>query len=109
MTLNDIQARLEEILQTEEAPPVDWATVDRLCEELDHQLETSDENVPEIVAHFVADSDIRARDTSYGDAQRDAIRTYLATGDYFDGVTVPWWGCVALIVVAGGLVGWALA
>jgi hypothetical protein len=109
MTLSNIQARLAEILAAEEAPPVDWAAVDRLCEELDRQLEASDEDVPEIVAHFLSDSDIRARDARYGDAQRDAIRTYLATGDYFDGVGVPRWGCLVLVVVAGALVVWVLA
>ena len=109
MTLSDIQARLADILATEEAPLVDWPTVDRLCEELDRQLEVSREDVPEIVAHFLSDSDIRARDTSYGDAQRDAIRTYLATCDYFDGVAVPWWGCLAPMLVVVGVVVWALA
>ena len=109
MTLGDIQARLADILATEEAPSVDWPTVDRLCEELDRQLEVADEDMPEIVAHFLSDSDIRARDMSYGDAQRDAIRTYLATGEYFDGVAVPWWGCLALMLVVGGLAVWSLA
>ncbi len=64
--------------------------------------------MPEIVVHFLCDSDIRARDASYGDAQRDAIRTYLATGDYFDGVALPWWGCLALMALVGGLVVWAV-
>lgn len=90
--LSDIQACLEEILAAEEAPLVDWPSVDRLCEKLDRQLEASEQDVPEIVAHFLSDSDIRARDRRYGDAQRKAIRTYLSTGDYFDGVEVPWWG-----------------
>ncbi len=102
MMLSDIQARLAEILAAEEAPLVDWATLDRLCEELDRQLEASEQEVPEIVAHFLSDADIRARDRKYGDAQRDAIRTYLATGDHFDGVAVPWWGCLALMASSGG-------
>lgn len=109
MTLSNIQARLAEILAAEETRPVDWAAVDRLCEELDRQLEASEEDVPEIVSHFLSDSDIRARDGRYGDAQRDAIRTYLATGDYFNGVAVPRWGCLVLGVVAGALFLWALA
>ncbi|MDJ0276046.1 hypothetical protein QLH51_04405 [Sphingomonas sp. 2R-10] len=108
MTLSNIQARLAEILAAEATRPVDWAAVDRLCEELDHQLEASGEDVPEIVAHFLCDSDIRARDARYGDAQRDAIRTYLTTGDYFDGVAVPRWGCLVLLVVAAALFVWAL-
>jgi hypothetical protein len=61
------------------------------------------------VAHCLSDRDIRARDARYGDTQREAIRTYLATGDYFDGVVLPWWGCLALLVVAGGVVIWAVA
>lgn len=109
MTLSDIQGRLAEILAAEETRPVDWAAVDRLCEKLDSQLEVSEEDVPEIVSHFLSDSDIRARDARYGNAQRDAIRTYLATGDYFDGVAVPRWGCLVLVVVAGVLFVWALA
>lgn len=109
MTSCDVQARLAEILAAEEAPSVDWPTVDRLCEELDRQLESSEDDVPEVVAHFLSDSDIRAHDLRYGDAQRGAIRTYLATGDYFDGVAVPWWGCLALMAGFGAVVVWALA
>jgi hypothetical protein len=109
MVLNDVQARLAVILAVEEAPSVDWPTVDRLCDELDRELDASGEDVPEIVAHVLSDSDLRARDARYGDAQRTAIHTYLATGDYFDGVALPWWGCLALLVVAGGVVLWAVA
>ena len=109
MTLGEIQARLAEILAAEEALQVDWTNVDHLCDELDRQIEASKEEVPEIVAHFLSDSDIRARDMRYGDAQRTAVRTYLSTGDYFDGVEVPWWGCLALAVVVGGVIVYALA
>ncbi|WP_374145788.1 hypothetical protein [Sphingomonas sp. 28-63-12] len=110
MAFSDLPTRLATILSAEEAPAVDWPAVDRLCDELDRDLEASGDDIPEIVAHFLSDSDIRARDASYGEAQRDAIRTYLATGDYFDGVAVPWWGCLALVVgVVGGLIAWALA
>ena len=108
MAPSDIQARLATILAAEEAPLVDWPTVDRLCNELDRAIEASSEDVAEIVAHFLSDSDIRARDTRYGDAQREAIRTYLATGVYIDGVAAPWWGCLAPLIVVGGLVVWAV-
>jgi hypothetical protein len=90
MPTSDIQARLTAIIAAEEAPVVDWHAVDRLCDELDRDLGASSDDIPEIVAHFLCDSDIRARDATYGETQRDAIRTYLATGDYFDGVAVPW-------------------
>ena len=109
MTLNDTQGRLAAILAAEEASSVDWSTVDRLCDELDRELGASREDVPEIVAHFLSDSDIRARDVRYGNAQREAIRTYLKTGDYFDGVALPWWSCLTLLVVAGGVAVWAVA
>jgi hypothetical protein len=109
MTLGDIQACLAEILAAEEELTVDWPTVDRLCDELDRQLEAFGMDTPEIVAHFLSDSDIRARDARYGAAQRAAVRTYLTTGDYFDGVEVPWWGCLALAVVGVGSIVWALA
>ena len=109
MGLNDIQARLSAILAAEETPSIDWPTVVRLCDELHRELDASSEDVPEIVAHFLSDSDIRVRDARYGDNQREAVRTYLATGDYFEGVALPWWGCLALLVVAGGLVIWAVA
>lgn len=109
MALTDIQARLAEILAAEEAAVVDWATVGRLCDQLDCELDSSKGDVPEIVAHFLADSDIRARDPRYGLAQRDAIRTYLATGDYFDGVEVPWWGCAVLVALVGGAIWWTMA
>ena len=110
MVPSDMQTRLTVILAVEEAPVVDWPAVDRLCDRLDRDLEASSDDIPEIVVHFLSDSDIRARDASYGEAQRDAIRTYLTTGDYFDGVAVPWWGCLALVVgVVGGFIAWALA
>ena len=109
MAFSDIQGCLAAILAAEEASSVDWSTVDRLCDELDRELDTSGEDVPEIVAHFLSDSDIRARDARYGDAQREAIRTYLKTGDYFDGVALPWWVCLALLIVAGVVVVWAVA
>lgn len=109
MTPGDIQAHLAEILAAEEALTVDWSIVDRLCDELNRQLEASGMDTPEIVAHFLSDSDIRARDARYGAAQRAAVRTYLSTGDYFDGVAVPWWGCLALAVVVGCSFVWALA
>lgn len=109
MATSDIQARLTRILAAEEAPIVDWPVVDRLCDELDRDLEASSDDIPEIVAHFLSDSDIRARDASYGETQRNAIRTYLATGDYFDGVAIPWWGCLALVAATGGAIAWALA
>jgi len=109
MAFSDIQGRLAAMLAAEEASSVDWSTVDRLCDELDRELDASGEDVPEIVAHFLSDSDIRARDARYGDAQREAIRTYLKTGDYFDGVALPWWGCLALLIVAGVVVVSAVA
>jgi hypothetical protein len=109
MAPSDIQGRLAAILAAEDASSVDWSNVDRLCDELDRELDASGEDVPEIVAHFLSDSDIRARDARYGDAQREAIRTYLRTGDYFDGVALPRWGCLALLLVAGGVVVWAVA
>jgi hypothetical protein len=109
MATSDLQARLTRILAAEEAPIVDWPVVDRLCDELERDLDACNDDIPEIVAHFVSDSDIRARDASYGETQRDAIRTYLATGDYFDGVAVPWWGCFALVAAVGGVIAWALA
>jgi hypothetical protein len=108
MPTSDIQARLTRILADEEALIVDWPVIDRLCEELGRDLDASSDDIPEIVAHFLSDSDIRARDASYGETQRDAIRTYLATGDYFDGVAVPWWGCFALVAAVGGAIAWAL-
>jgi hypothetical protein len=109
MTLGEMQTRLAKILAAEEALAVDWPTVDRLCEELDRQFEASQTDAPEIVAHFLADSDIRARDTRYGDTQRSALRTYLATGDYLDGIGVSWWGCLALVAVVVCSITWALA
>jgi hypothetical protein len=109
MATSDIQARLTRILAAEAAPIVDWPVVDRLCDELDRDLDASSDDIPEIVTHFLSDSDIRARDASYGETQRDAVRTYLATGDYFDGVAVPWWGCFALVAAVVGAIAWALA
>jgi len=109
MATRDIQTRLTRILAAEEAPIVDWPVVDRLCDELDRDLTASSDDIPEIVAHFLSDSDIRARDARYGESQRDAIRTYLATGDYFDGIVVPWWGCAALVAAVGGAIAWAVA
>ena len=75
MEPSDIQTRLTTIVAAEEAPVVDWSAVDRLCDQLERDLETSSDDIPEIVAHFLSDSDIRARNASYGETQRDAIRT----------------------------------
>jgi hypothetical protein len=108
MVSSDTKTRLTAILAAEEASLVDWSIIDRLCDELDRHLDASSDDIPEIVAHFLSDSDIRARDSGYGGTQRAAIRTYLATGDYFDGVAVPWWGCFALVAVVGGAIAWAL-
>lgn len=109
MVLTDIQARLAQILAVEEAAVVDWGTVDRLCDQLDRELEASKGDVPEVVAHFLSDSDIRVRDPRYSLTQRDAIRTYLANGDYFDGVGVSWWGCAVLVALVSGAIWWAMA
>ena len=109
MALNDMQTRLARIIAAEEEPVVDWPAVDVLCDELERDLEASSDDIPEIVAHFLSDSDIRARNAKYGESQRDAIRNYLATGEYFDGIAVPWWGCLVLVVVGGVVIAWALA
>ena len=106
MTQEDLQARLIEILANEEAPSIDWMTVERLCADLDSELENSGDDVPEVVAHFLSDTDIRARDSKYGDAQREAIRLYVKTGEYDDGVALPWRGCLAAIAIIGTLIAW---
>jgi hypothetical protein len=109
MVSSDTKACLTAILAAEEASIVDWSIIDRLCNKLDRDLDASSDDIPKIVAYFLSDSDIRARDSGYGEKQGDAIRTYFATGDYFDGVAVPWWVCFALLAVVGGAIAWALA
>ncbi|KQS03329.1 hypothetical protein ASG11_02860 [Sphingomonas sp. Leaf357] len=109
ITLSVLQARLANILLVEEASAPDWFAVEQLCQELDRELDASGDDVPEIVTHFLSDADIRARDRRYGDTQREAIRLYVATGKYDDGVALPWWGCLALLVLIGAMIAWASA
>lgn len=104
----ELRSRLAAILDDEEVASVDWIDIERRCLELAQEIQGREQDCPEIVAHYLCDSDIRARDSAYADRQRDGVRRYVTTGEYDDSVAVPWWGCLGfLALIAAGLV-WLL-
>lgn len=106
MDVAHLQARLAEILEAEEGEHVEWARVEHLCLNLAEELDSQRNTYPEAVAHYLSDSDIRARDPDYGDGQRAAVRQYLTTGEYDDGVVIPLWGCVTIVLILGAAMAW---
>ena len=109
MDLPQLQSRLNAILAEEEAASVDWGEVDRLCEALSRELDAPGaSHYPEIVAHFLCDSDIRCRDQAYADAQRAKVRRFVITGEYDDSVAIPWWGCLGAVLFIGAVLVWIL-
>ena len=82
MTSSDLRERLSVILAQEEQPVVDWAAVDQMLDRLSSDLKESASECPHFVWHYIADSDIRARDHVYGDHQRQEVRRFVDTGEY---------------------------
>ena len=70
MNTCDLRERLSVILAQEEQSVVDWAAVDQMLDRLSSDLKESAAACPHFVWHFIADSDIRAKDPVYGNHQR---------------------------------------
>lgn len=104
MEMDELRRRLAVILAAEEQEPADWPEVQRLTSELLPQLHV--DATPEIIHHFLDDADIRARDEVYAAHQRREVRRFVESGDYDDGIQVPLWGCVVVVLLAGGLILW---
>lgn len=77
MTLDQLKTDLTAILAVEEATPVDWARVDRMCLELIRKLPTEDSYPKEVVYHYLDDSDVRRKDPAYGRGQRVRLHRWL--------------------------------
>lgn len=108
METTDLRARLADILAKEEADQVDWSVIEHLCLDLANDLNRTGDDYPEAVAHYLCDSDIRSRDPKYAEGQREAVKRFVATGEYDDGVVVPGWGCLAVIGLIGAGILWLL-
>jgi hypothetical protein len=105
----DLRRRVGAILAAEDAEPPDWARVELLSNELLQQLSAEPETeCPEIVNHYLDDSDIRSNDGAYAKRQRQEIRRFVTTGEYPESTPIPLWACAVVLAVALGLVIWLL-
>lgn len=106
MEANELRSRLAAILAVEEREPTDWFEVERLADEL--QQEVPIDATPEIVHHYLDDADIRSRDARYGRRQRQEVRRYVDFGEFDDGTSIPWWGCVLVLLAVAAVIKWLL-
>ena len=79
MTLDELRGDLHAILAAEEQPNIDWPMVEVMCLRAIDRLnsEGQPEFPYEIVYHFLDDADIRQRDASYAEVQRERLMTWL--------------------------------
>jgi hypothetical protein len=78
MTEAELKSRLAQILAEEDRTPANWDRVELLCHDLSRELRADVcDTCPEHVYHFIADCDIRRRDTEYAEAQRANLRGFL--------------------------------
>ena len=106
----DLRKRLAAILAREQQLVVDWTAVGQMADQLSHDLKAGGSDCPHFVWHFLADSDIRAKDAVYGDDQRAEVRHFVETGEYdhdWDKGIQPW-GCMAAVLGVGGLMFWLM-
>ena len=108
MDTTALRQRLGDILREEERSDVDWGAVERMCEELDQDLDGQpDLDCPHIVFHFLSDADIRAKEPDYARGQRVEILRFVETGECNDSKPVRSWGCFAALAAAiGALLFW---
>ena len=100
----DLRQRLAAVLGEEERDVVDWTIVDHMLHRLYEDLKGCE--YPHFVSHFIADSDIRAKDAVYGDHQRLEIRSFVDTGEFEESKEGSRLGCWALAAAFGGLAIW---
>jgi hypothetical protein len=109
VNVTDLRRRVGAILAAENAERPDWAQVERLTDELLQQLSAEpDTECPEIVNHYLDDSDIRSNDEAYAKRQREEIRRFVTAGEYRKGTPIPLWTCAVVLAVALGVVIWLL-
>lgn len=107
--MDDLRRRIGQILAIEDSDPPDWPQVERLTDELQQELEAEpDTKLPEVIGHYLDDSDIRARDEAYAAHQREAVRRFVDTGNYADSTPVPMWTCAVALAAVLGLIGWLI-
>jgi hypothetical protein len=105
----DLRRRVGAILAAEDAQPPDWAQVERLSDELLQQLTSEPETeCPEIVNHYLDDSDIRSNDEAYAKGQREEVRRFVTTGQYRDSTPISLWTCAVVLAVTVVLMVWLL-
>jgi hypothetical protein len=110
MDMLELQSRVGAILAIEERQPIDWQRVDLLTLQLKRELLDATDT-PEIVNHFLDDTDIRRRpgEEAYAERQRAELRRFVATGEHDPGKTIPLWTCGVALAVAAALIGWLLS
>ena len=107
MNSSDLRERLSVILAQEEQSMVDWAAVDQMLDRLSSDLkESGASECPHFVWHFIADSDIRAKDPVYGDYQRQEVRRFVDTGEYEESEEASPLGCWLVAGLPGALAFW---
>jgi hypothetical protein len=104
--IDELRGRLAVILAVEEREPTDWVEVDRLASELQRELPI--DATPQAVHRYLDDADIRSRKSAYAARQRQEVRRYVDFGEYDDGIPVPWWGCVLVLLAGAGVIKWLL-
>lgn len=106
MNNSDLRERLSAILDQEEQQLVDWSAVQQMLDRLNQDLKEGSSECPHFVWHFIADSDIRAKDAVYADYQRAEVRRFVETGEFEDSEEVRPWGCAAVALAVGALLFW---
>lgn len=91
MTLEELRSHLRAILAKEEASPIDWVSVDRLCLELIGRLRKGKEPPfpHDVTYHYLDDPDIRRKDEAYGRGQRLRLQRWLDGEDVSDRGLLP--------------------
>ena len=79
MTLDELKSSLASILAAEEHAQIDWTTVDSLCDEVLRRLncEPAPDYPLDVVYHFLDDPDVRRKDASYAQVQRERLKEWL--------------------------------
>jgi len=79
MTLDELKSSLASILAAEEQAQINWTTVNSLCDEVVRRLncEPAPDYPFDVVYHFLDDPDVRRKDASYAQVQRERLKEWL--------------------------------
>ena len=106
MDVDELRRRLAAILAAGEGARADWAEVGRLKAELRRQLRAEpDTECPDVVTHFLEESDVPANDDELAAWQREEVRRFVETGGYTNR-RAPVWTCPLILALIGGFVLW---